>query len=218
MKVVIPYRSDNHNGQELLYSIRSMVKYFKDMTGLTLVGDRPRWYKGEHIPYRDQIARVDYNMYAKLMAGAKGETVLYTQDDVYALDYFDKDIPDYYEGTCGSKSLTAASGRHRRQYKNCPPEWLNYDIHCPIVINTSNFTWKGNFLHEDKPIKSYYGSQNKMNPKYLHDCKFGNAHDYKQIKSIIEGKLFFSTSPFSQNKDMIKVLDELFNEKSIYET
>jgi hypothetical protein len=195
-----------------------MVKYFKDMSGLVLVGDLPKWYTGEFIPYRDIAGRVDYNMYAKLMAGAKGETVLYTQDDVFALKPFDQSIPNYYSGTCGEKALTSASGRHRTQYKNCPKEWLNFDIHVPMVIDTSKFTWSGNYLHNDRPVKSNYAGQNSLPGTHLCcDVKFGNAHTYEQIKSIIDEKPFFSTSPFCMNAAMVQVLQELFPDKSIYE-
>jgi hypothetical protein len=217
MKVIIPYRQDNQTGEELRFAIRSLVKYFTDFTELILVGDLPKWYKGEHIPYRDLIGRVDFNMYLKLMAGAKGETVLYTQDDVFALKPFDKNIPNYYNGTCGERALTVASGRHKKQYKNCPPEWLNFDVHTPMIIDTSKFTWQGKFMHTDRPVKSNYGGQNNLIGEPLADLKFGNSHDFEQIKSLIDGKPFFSTSPFCMNASMIKVLQELFPIKSEYE-
>lgn len=216
MRVVVPYRSDNQNGTELMFAIRSMVRYFTDMTGIVLVGDKPKWYKGDHIPYRDIAGRVDYNMYAKLMQ-VRPETVLYTQDDVFALKPFDKNIPNYYNTTCGFKALHAASGRHRTQYKNCPKEWLNFDIHAPMVIDTSKFKWTGNYLHNDTPVKSTYGNQNNLPGEYLEDCKFGNEHTYDQIKAIIDGRLFFSTDRYSMKKDMEQVLNELYPEKSEYE-
>lgn len=186
------------------------------MTGLVLVGDKPKWFKGEHIPYRDIAGRVDYNMYAKLMQ-VKPEEVLYSQDDVFALKPFDKNIPNYYSGTCAEKALSSASGRHKTQYKNCPPGWLNFDVHCPIVIDTSKFTWSGNYLHQDRPIKTNYCNQNNLPGEPLQDLKFGNKQTYQEIKSIINEKPFFSTSPFCMNNDMIKVLNELYPEKSDYE-
>jgi hypothetical protein len=209
--------NDKNNGQELKYAIRSMVKYFTDMTGLVIVGDKPIWYTGDHIYMKDLIGRVDFNMYRKLIEGAKGETVLYTQDDVFALESFDKNIPNYYWQTCGERAILASSGRHRVQYRNCPKEWLNFDIHAPMVIDTSKLTWQGQFMHSDRPIKTNYGGQNNLPGQLLPDLKFGNNHTYEQIKQIIEGKKFFSTSPFCMNGDMSKVLQELFPIKSIYE-
>jgi hypothetical protein len=69
----------------------------------------------------------------------------------------------------------------------------------------------------DRPIKTYYANTAAVTGTQLNDLKFYNGHPYDEIKRIIEGKPFFSTSPFSQNRDMIRVFNELYPEKSIYE-
>lgn len=217
MIVVIPYTDCKHNGTELLYAIRSMVKHFRAMTGLILVGDLPRWYKGDYLPYRDVPLRREYSMYLKAMAGANAadEKFLYTTDDHFALSDFDKTLPNYYNTTCADKALNSTSGRFKKLYANCPREWLNYDVHVPIVM--SKFNWSSHRLETDTPIKSTYANMAEVTGTQARDCKFFNNHTYDQIKAIIATKQFFSTSPFSQNKDMIRVFDELYPEKSKYE-
>jgi hypothetical protein len=188
-----------------------MVKHFRSMKGLILVGDKPNWYTGDWIQVRDIIGRTEFSMYMKAMLGSNDEKFLYTTDDHYALEDFDENLPNYYSGTCKEKELNHPHGRFKRLYKNCPEGWLNYDIHVPIVMK--KFTW----AEPDKPIKSTYANQAGVTGTELNDLKFFNGHSYDQIKSIIDGKPFFSTSPFSQNKDMMRVLLELYPEKSIYE-
>lgn len=40
------------HGQELKYSIRSVLKHFDGDARVTVVGEKPRWYDGHHIPMR----------------------------------------------------------------------------------------------------------------------------------------------------------------------
>jgi hypothetical protein len=72
-------------------------------------------------------------------------------------------------------------------------------------------------LETDTPIKSTYANKAGLEGTPIVDCKFFNGHTYDQIKAIIAPRQFFSTSPFSQNKDMIRVWDELYPEKSRFE-
>jgi hypothetical protein len=69
----------------------------------------------------------------------------------------------------------------------------------------------------DTPIKSTYANGAGVEGTHITDCKFFNGHSYDQIKAIIEPKQFFSTSPFSQNKDMLRVLAELYQDKTVCE-
>lgn len=213
MRVFIPLKNGQKDHTELRFAIRSMVKHFKSMTGLIIVGEKPSWYKGDHIFEKDQIGVVDFNMYRKLMK-VKGETVLYTNDDIFALQPFDENLPNYACGTCGEKALTTRSGKHRKQYKNCDPEWYHFDIHCPIVIDTNKFNWPEGKL---MPIKSAYAGSLGLPATPLLDNKFDYAMTLDEIRERNEGRPFFSTSHWSMNGDMIKYLHETYPEKSIYE-
>src|SRR5574339_1299453 len=101
MTALIPYKHDPHNGLELRYAIRSLVKHFKPLTDITVIGDLPGWYLGKHIFHPDTPKRKEYSIYSKLMQVQ--DRVLYTNDDFFALKDFDESLPNYYSGTCGSK-------------------------------------------------------------------------------------------------------------------
>ena len=218
MNICIPYQNDHHNGTELLYSIRSLVKHLRCLEKVILVGDLPTWYKGDHIPLRDIPIRREYSMYVKAMAAAKQYNLsefLYTTDDHFCLTDFDETLPNYYTSDCKSKALNSNSGRYRKLYANCPEGWLNYDCHVPIVMRP--FAYSSTRNETDTPIKSTYANPAGVTGTSIVDCKFFNNHSYDQIKAIISTKQFFSTSPFSQNKDMMRLFDELYPEKSKYE-
>lgn len=217
MTIIIPYTDDKRNGTELMYAIRSMVKHFRSMTGLILVGDLPRWYTGDYLPYRDVPLRREYSMYLKAMAGANAATgkFLYTTDDHFALQDFDDTLPNYHLGLCGSAAINKTSGRYKKLYANCPAEWLDYDLHVPIVM--SKFNWPSTRLETDTPIKTTYANRAEVEGTQGIDCKFYNGHTYDQIKAVIGERQFFSTSPFCMNAAMLQVLNELYPDKSKYE-
>lgn len=219
MIALIPYTNDHHNGEELRYSIRSLVKYFKDLSGIMVIGNRPTWLKQEHhIHCLDEPGRKEYSMYLKVMLGARlleVDRFLYTTDDHFALKPFEENLPNYYYETCAYRALNDSDGRYRMQYKNCPAGWLNYDIHAPIVMRP--FKWPSPAKWFDTPIKSSYANQAGVKGTEMKDCKFANGHSYEQIKEITKDRLFFSTSPFCMNSDMKQFLEEQYPNKSIYE-
>lgn len=208
MTAVIPYRHEKDHGNELKYAIRSLVKYFIPLSKIIVVGDAPDWYNGDYIPFADIPGRKEYSIYSKLMQ-AQGE-VLYTNDDYFALSPFDQSLPYYYDEKCGNKRPTDKT--YKDLYRSCLPTWLNFDIHCPMIIDTTKFYWD-----IDRPIKTYYGNQNNLTGTYLVDCKLRGELPYSEIKNRIKGRPFFSTHENSKIGAMPKVLNELFPEKSKYE-
>lgn len=188
------------------------------MDNIVVIGDLPTWYKGEYILLRDIPIRREYSMYVKAMAACKQYNLtefLYNCDDHFITSDFDDTLPNYYTSDCKEKALNSTSGRYKKLYANCPEGWLNYDCHVPIVM--TKFNWLSRRLETDTPIKSTYANNAGVTGTPIIDCKFFNNHTYDQIKAIIATKQFFSTSPFSQNKDMMRVFDELYPEKSRYE-
>ena len=208
MKVVIPYRFDKDLGNELRYAIRSIVKHFKDFTGLVLVGDKPKWYTGYHIPARDISERKEYSIYRKLMKVQ--ETVLYTNDDYFALQDFNHTLPNYYNFKCSE--IKPIDKIYKDLYASCPGDWLNFDVHCPMVIDTTTFVWA-----IDRPIKTYYGNTHHLQGTRYADCKLRGELSYGEIMQRIKHRPFFSTHDNSTTAGMAKVLNELYPEPSVYE-
>lgn len=211
MLLVIPYQNDRKNGLELRYALRSMVKHFTALSGIVLVGDRPSWYCGEHIPREDATPkRKEYNIYEKLMQVSG--TVLYSNDDYYARADFDEGLPNYYEGTCGQKH--PVDKVYRELYDNCPAEWLNFDIHTPMIIDTTRFTdWP-----IDRPIKSAYANTLKLPATFLVDCKIRGTVTYREAVERIKDRPFFSTHGNAERGGLPRLLNELYPVKSKYES
>lgn len=188
-----------------------MAKHFKDMTGCLVVGDKPDWYKGDHIFYADIPNRKEYSIYRKLILIK--ETILHLNDDFFAQRDFDSNLPNYYSGTCRQKAMLLTDRTYKELYANCLPEWFNFDIHCPMVIDTTRFEWE-----IDRPLKTYYGNQNKLPGTILPDCKFRGDLTYSEVKERIEGKPFFSTHDNADKPGVLKVLNELYPDPSKYES
>lgn len=208
MNVVIPYKQQGE-GAELRYAIRSMVKYFRDMTGCIVVGDKPHWYIGDHIPFHDEFGRKEFSIYQKLMQ-FQG-VCLYSNDDFFALNYFGDNLPNYYSGKV--RDYSGKDKRYQDLYRACLPTWLNFDGHWPMIINTTKFEWI-----VDRPIKTYYANQNNLPGEPMGDLKIKGKYLYGDYKNMVKGRLFFSTKDNEDCPNMLRLWNELYPEKSPYES
>lgn len=209
MKVVIPYTDDRLDGAELRYAIRSMCKYFKDMTGCILVGDRPSWYTGEYISCNDIPGRKEYSIYNKLIQ-VQG-VVLYSNDDFFALRPFGSDLHYYYYNNV--KNVGARNATYRELYNNCPSHWLNYDIHVPMVIDTTRFEWGA----ADTPIKSTYANSIGVEGVQLEDMKITGAHTAMGMRMLTDGRPFFSLNGNALYPGIKEFLQQSYPDLSPYE-
>lgn len=208
MIAVIPYRYDRDHGNELKFAIRSLVKYFKSLSEIIIVGDAPDWYTGQHIYLPDVDKRKEYSIYSKLVQVQS--TVCYSNDDYFALQPFDVDLRNYYRGLC--RNTRPADKVYRELYGNCPGEWMDFDVHTPMIIDTTKFEWG-----IDRPIKTYYANQNKLKGTHLVDCKLRGTKTYDEIKYSIANRPFFSIDGNSKIGGMPEILNELYPDKSKYE-
>lgn len=209
MIAVIPYKQRG-NGTELRYAMRSLEKHLTCLERVVLVGDKPNWYAGDHIPFKDEFSRKEYSIYQKLIQ-VKG-TVFYSNDDYYLTKDADESFPNYAQGSCKDAAL-ARVGRYKKLYQNCPPEWIDFDLHAPMIIDTTKFDWE-----KDRPIKTAYANQNNQRPTELTDLKFrSNQLTCDEIKAKIENRPCFSTDNFCFGVGMIRTLNELYPHKSKHE-
>src|SRR5688572_313306 len=209
MKAVFPYTYDPDHGEELRFAIRSMVKHFKPFSGVVVVGDCPIWYTGEHIQCNDIPGRKEFSIYSKLMQVR--ETVLFCNDDHFALQDFNETLPNYYDFPCKEKKPVDKT--YKDLYAACPPHWLNFDVHCPMIIDTTVFEWI-----IDRPIKTYYGNQHKVQGTRYADCKLRGELSSGEIIQRIKGRPFFNTHGNSKLAGMPVILRQLYPEPSEYET
>lgn len=97
--VVIPY-IHNGNGRELRYAIRSLANIRNWNGEIVLIGDKPNWYTGTHIPRPQQSDRFQ-DVYSKmLLATTLYESFIWSNDDIYITEpttisaYYDESTPD----------------------------------------------------------------------------------------------------------------------------
>lgn len=208
MIVLIPYKDDGVNGHELRYGIRSMVRHFKEMTGVCLIGDKPTWYTGEYIPMKDG-GRKEQNIVSKVLSSPY-ETFLYSNDDFFALKDFDSSLPNYYSMQL---KYYKGGGRYPERVKavmELYPEGLMYDTHTPIVINLTAYkdaNSKAEWDKKDYLAKSVYGN-------FIGGGEQLDDYKLKTGKVIDMNQPFFSTNNMTGR--LIR-LYEIYPDASQYE-
>lgn len=213
MNIVYTFRRNGISAStELMYSIRSMVKHFTSLEKIIIVGERPEFYEGEVIPEKDIPARPAFSIWKKLKTANQQKPFLWAADDHFMLKDFDDNFPNYYHGT-NREAMVWQKGRIGPMLRDLPEDWLNYIVHCPMIFDPQ----KIGEMKTEAPIKTFYANSNNLPGTEIRDLKFYKPHPYHEIKQMIEGKPFFSTTRFCLNGDMIKVLQELYPEKSPYE-
>lgn len=219
MKVVIPYRLDEHEGLELRYAIRSMVACFTDFSGVVLIGDKPSWYRGDHTPAVDIPDEKEKSMMEKVLLSPE-EVFLYSNDDFLALERFDKWLPYYWNHNCRYMAQHSKDKRYKDMYENCLPDWRNYDIHTPCVIHKFGFERAYDCMESQRPIKTMYINDLPVwhrESVRLTDCKISGEHTQSEINFIIKGRPFWSTHNNAINQHLINTFSALYSSKSKYE-
>lgn len=176
-----------------------MVKHFKPLSGVVIVGDKPTWFTGTHIPYQTDPPK-ERNIYNKLKQVTG--TVLYSNDDFFALQDFDEKLPNHYKGLCSEHKTH--DKKYKELYNACPAGWLDFDCHCPMIIDTTKFNW----LAADMPIKSVYGNTNKLTGTKYVDMKVRDGN------YDLQGRDFFST----HNTADLQILNELWPDATEFES
>ena len=146
--VVIPYLhvlAKQSGGEEIRYAIRSWEKHMKDDFEIVIVGDKPAWFTGGHIPCKPirgmTFARA-FDIALKLELAVNSplisEQFIYTYDDIYLID--DCMLKDFeiIRAIGILKPETKASATWQRLLdatkKLLPTPVYNYETHCPRVF------------------------------------------------------------------------------------
>lgn len=216
MKLVIPYRLPQDGGIELRYAIRSMVKHFKPLSGVLLIGDKPEWFTGDHIPFADLKGEKERSMQLKILQ-APDDWFMYSNDDFFANSDFNISLPNYYDTDCRDMAARHPIDSYRKMYNNCLPHWLNFDVHTPMLMHRGIFNLTYNKMDAQTPAKTTYGNFVTRKQKYLADCKIKGEHSTEEIIYATKDRPFFSTHDNAINADMITFLESLYPHGSPYE-
>lgn len=222
MRLVIPYQY-NENSEELRFAIRSMVKHFKPLTGVLLIGDKPEWFAGDHLPladimWPDQPGRIwkERSMMLKVLA-CPDEAFLYSNDDFFALQDF-KTVPYYYDTDCREQAAKHTIMSYRDMYEQCNPDWKNHDVHAPMIMMRDKFLASYQEMIEADcqwPIKTMYA--HTFEGTFFSDLKIRGEHTYDELTWITKDRDFFSTHNSAIDITMLSFLMNLYPEKSKYE-
>lgn len=217
MKIIIPYK--DFRGTELRYCLRGIEKFISDPE-ITIIGDRPQWLKNVvHIPFKDNpfIKFKSRNIYEKI----KGyDNFLFFNDDYFLLAPFGEETY-HYSGTIKQEmSQPYMRDTYRRTLQNTFDKFgdiKNFDTHCPIFYKHLNLD-----LDWNQPwgycIKSIYAMHACIEGTEYPDLKIRSLVYEEPLRKLLEGRPYFSTSNTAMTKPTITVLNELYPEKSKYES
>src|SRR5690606_5236989 len=79
---------------ELRYSIRSVEKHHQDDAEVLVIGSKPSWYRGPHLPYLDTHTCPYINQWEKLRIACQipdiSDPFVYMDDDFYLMQPLDR--------------------------------------------------------------------------------------------------------------------------------
>lgn len=215
--IVIPYQKSNT--QELKFALRSIDRFvkFKDVY---IIGDRTD-FKVNHIPFNDVKNRKNYSLYLKCIEACKyTDRFIYWHDDHFALKEINE-LPNYYNHSLQREADRLGKGMYYRYVNNTikvlnDPEAKNFDIHVPVIMErerllSMNYDWSNELI-----LKSLYCYG--LDGEFMSDMKLNFHYPYETLKNILQFRTFFSTGEHGISKYLIKYLNEIFPNKSIFES
>lgn len=217
MVIMYPLQSQN-DYTELLFSLRSIEKYFSKPKEIIIVGDRiPDWLTNVTvITVGDIVGRKQLTIKKKIIASLRiAEKIFFMNDDVYLLEETDGYSYPYY--FMGSLSMVGESGARplQDQLKKMKKPEKNFDIHQPLVYD-QRFIEVFEKFPPDVIIKSCYCNfLNIEGIPYL-DFKINKKMNQREIEMTLLHRNYFSTGPVGLGS-AIPVLQKLFPDKSKYE-
>lgn len=174
MTVIIPLR--NGGGYDALrFALRSITTYH-DVNQCILVGGKPDWYTGTHLPHKDYgPVFKEANIRDKTIAGSEliQGKFLFANDDHILMQPLT---------STWNKGLLSECLRNRNgngSYTRCLRNTLNHygdvdnvDTHCPMWMTTERvkrtaFEWPEFGIG----FKTCYAMENQVASEYMDDCK-----------------------------------------------
>lgn len=207
--------------EELRYSIRSVVKNFKDPS-IWIVGGKPDWYSGNFIPlddYGNKFININ-NCYKAIVKGKNiSSDFILMNDDFFILSNKINSF-NYYDGLLKDKIFKhmciSGNSSYARALKGAVEELKklgieqpkNYDIHVPMTLNKAKLE---QVLDLSLAPRSMYGNMFIENGINIKDVKIyaGEIYDKTNFNfTSTVGRSFLTIKP---------MLEDLFLKPSQYE-
>lgn len=225
----VVYICKNGENEELKYSIRSVVKNLK-FDNLWVVGGKPDWYVGNHIPIpqdKAKYANARKNLNAIANCEEISESFILMNDDFYIINKV-KEIPYMHGGSLKAKVELYKSLSGMTSYvsmlnstfislsRNAKKEVLDYELHVPMVM-------------EKEKLKKVLNHKDFWRSRYGNTFNVGGI-EMQDVKVYIEGSLvkksydvdnliydYISSSDDSFDLIKAKILETMFSKKTNYE-
>jgi hypothetical protein len=212
------------DNEELRYSIRSVLYSFPDAK-IWVVGGKPNWYSGNHIPVdqnHHKYANAINNLKAICDSGEISEEFVLMNDDFFIIKKIDK-IDQFYNGLLSTKidryiQITGSSMYIKKlmltrtrlmEYGITNP--LDYELHIPMVMEKEKL--KHIVLKYPSCLwRSMYGNIYAVGGSQMEDVKiYTNKKHSARSNEITENSVFLSTEDQAFSLAFDKVLSSMFS-------
>ena len=184
MDFVYPYYAAGARGNELQFSTASVKQHFKGEAKITLIGDCPKWWKGQYIPVprvRKQVHRGFKDTLNKLVIACKtklvGPQFVWMMDDVFFVKQTSLDQ---------IKAPLCMGAWTRRRLKTYSPksEWLKLKKKTLSKVNKTEALAYDYATHlpqfvEKKKVLDLVGKHNLFRDMHLWEILYGNKYRKK---------------------------------------
>lgn len=224
MNIVIPFAG---SGIELKYTLRSITKHVTGLQRLIVIGDKPDWYTGEHIPHQvyTNQAWKKRDMLEKTLLSPVEEFYRFS-DDYYLMEDF-TGCPYYSNGTLYELYNRYTEGNLYRSIVHNTKGLIgasasSFDVHAPILMQKevlkemhSRYDWKVEYGYL---IRSLYGFMVKAGPIPYEDLIIRRGDiPIEQLRSSIKDRDCFSVGEYGFVGNVLTLLEELYPEHSEWE-
>ena len=205
----------NHQNEEIRYSIRSVLKFHPEST-ITIVGELPKFYSGDHYYYPDETNNPYVNVWKKMeYASTLFNEWVCMNDDFYLLKPFKP--KHYYYKDIRRHARTVGSGNWGMCIKNTAkllPDTKRWTIHSPLPIVSKDFIRIANMYpnRHEKPISAravYCHHEDRFDKVEMRDVKYRGT-----IRKPIKTPFFSIANNFRRNRELF---ERLYPEKCKYE-
>lgn len=234
--ILIPLAKSDIGYDDLRYALRLIERNVRDYRDIWIIGEKPDWIQNVvhlHFPMPSGPEWKEKNIWDKVMYGCGkdglSENFLFTNDDIFITKPIEADnYPFYYKGSC-YESMKINKGKYRatmnhtknllerRGFKD-----MNADIHTPIIYNKTEFLNTFEPEHFETKwgygIKSLYCAFNRKDMTFMDDCKIGKKHSKEEIHEMVKDRHVFSCTDVGFKYGIKEYLEELYPEKSKYES
>ncbi len=234
LDIVYPFQHSEWYDYELMYSIRSIVKH-TEHGEIYVIGDNPKFNKVNNLPFIQNSHR-EKNIWDKVYHACNNvaERFLFINDDHFFLKDVDiSNYPYYHDGKIEKKGWLREVNRNPYfttvsrtlsllRHLNLPTYY--YDIHTPMIIETSKFKKCYEYFYDHISsgssllLKSTYCNYLGVEGEFMPDLKLKQRYNKGQIRDMIKGREVFSVGDRAVSGALKEVLDELYTIKySIFE-